>query len=203
MLLKTLENTLNHVLETDPLAMQGMAALAGNSVVLEIKGGVSRKIVMSITARGVKLYQDAGNPPGNTPGCTLRGSPVALLRYLTAGHVNPSSNTSLGIEIEGDLQFANRLSRVLSAMDIDWKQILSQLTGDYPARHIVGLLQSLATGFEKSRRSAAENLKYIVRERQDLVVSAQEAEVFYQQVDQLFARTQMLERRISQLSRER
>lgn len=194
MIINILQDAFNHLLASDPCASQRLARHAGKSVGFDLLG-TPLKLLASITAQGVRVA------PGSLDqaDCVLRGSPIALARYLNAKNVNPSTNAVLGVEIDGDLEFARQVSKIFRHLDIDWEEIFSPITGDLAAHHINRALSSLATGFGKARRSARQNIEYVLNERLEQVVHKDEAEGFYRQVDELAADVDKLELRINTL----
>ena len=195
MITRFLQETFNHLLATDPYSRQRLAEYAGKSVGFDLVGS-ALNLLVKINSQGISV--ESG--PLESADCVLRGSPVALARYLNEKNVNPSTNVSLGVEIEGDLEFARRVSKIVRNLEIDWTEIFSGITGDFAAHHFGRVVSSLATGLGKARVSARKNINYILSERLDHVVHQDEVEVFYREVDQLAADTEKLEQRINALT---
>lgn len=194
MIINILQGAFNNLLASDPCSSQRLAQHAGKSVGFDLLG-TPLKLLAGITAQGVRVTSGSLDQAN----CVLRGSPIALARYLNAKNVNPSTNAALGVEIDGDLEFAGQVSKVFRQLNIDWEEIFSGITGDFTAHHINRALSSLATGFGKARRSARQNLEYVLNERLEQVVHKDEAEGFYRQVDELAADVDKLELRINTL----
>ena len=123
---KILENSFNHLLQTDRDSQQKLAALAGKSVGIDLLNTPVQWLI-KLSPEGITV--DMG--PADHADCILRGTPIALIRYLNAKQVNPSTNKSLGVEIDGDLEFAREFSTILRQLDIGWEEILSPLIGDF------------------------------------------------------------------------
>ena len=122
MLTRILENTFNHLLASDYQGKQRLALHQGKSVGFNIKRtGQARglTLIATITREGLNMHSGSLEQCD----CSISGSPVALIRYMNAPQINPSTNQSLGIEIDGDLEFAREISSVFRSLDIDWEEI--------------------------------------------------------------------------------
>ena len=189
-----LENTFNHLLASDYQGKQRLSAHQGKSIGFNIMP-MRLELVATITSEGLSVQ--TGNI--NQADCSISGTPIALMQYLNASQINPSTNHSLGIEIGGDLQFAREISSVFQGLDIDWEEIFSKLIGDAPAHQLGRLVTNFRGNFKRSKESAKAHLHYIVTERTDQLVSAQEAERFYREVDKIAVDAAKLEQQIKQL----
>ncbi len=195
MITSLLEDIFNHLLQTDPDSKDKLAALSGKSVGFDI---TNMPIYLLATIHHEGLVFSLGSI--ENADCILRGRPVSLARYLNAKQVNPSTNANLGVEIEGDLEFARKISNIFRGLNIDWEGVFAQLIGDFPANQMATVFSSLRGGLERSKDSAQQHLHYLVTERLDQIVTQSEAEAFYQAVDKLEADAGRLEQKISQLT---
>ena len=195
MITKPLEDIFNHLLQTDPQSKAKLSLLSGKSV-----GFAFKKTPFKLQA--TINQQDLEFSIGSTEhaDCILHGTPIALARYLNTKHVNPSTNASLGVEIEGDLEFARKVSTIFRDLDIDWEEVFAQIIGDFPAHQLTNVFSGLRNGFERSRDSAGQHLQYLLTEKLDQVITQSEAETFYQAVDKLAADAGRLEQKINKLT---
>ena len=198
MITSLLGDTFNHLLQSDSLAKEKLTALAGKSVGFDIKNSPFQ-LLASINPEGMEFSLGSTQHAD----CILRGAPIALARYMNSKQVNPSTNASLAIEIEGDLEFARKISSIFRGLDIDWEDVFSQFMGDFPAHQLSRVMSKFRDGFERSKESAEQHLQYLISERLDQVVTQDEAEVFYRQVDQAAAAAHRLEQLVNRLDQSR
>ncbi len=194
MITKLLEDIFNHLLQTDPIAKEKLSALTGKSVGFAFKNSPFKLLAM-INQEGLEFSLGSVE----TADCVLHGTPIALARYLNAKHVNPSTNARLGVEIDGDLEFARKISNVFRDLDIDWEEVFSQVIGDFPANQLTSVFSNFRNGFKRSKDSAHQHLQYLVTEKLDQIVTQSEAEAFYLSVDRLAADAGRLEQKINKL----
>ncbi len=194
MIIDLIGNTFNHLLQSDPLAKQKLVVLAGKSVGFEIKNSPFRLLAL-ITTEGMEFSSGSIQQAD----CILRGTPIALARYMNSEGANPSTNVSLNVEIDGDLEFARKVSMIFRHLDIDWEEIFSKFVGDLPAHQLFRMMSGFRDGFERSKDSAQQHLNYLISERLNQVVSQDEAEIFYQGVDKAAADTHRLEQMFERL----
>lgn len=198
MLTRILENTFNHLLASDDQSKQRLVAHRGKSVGFHVKAagqGNGLTLIAVINSEGLNIRAGSDRHAD----CSISGTPIALIRYLNATQVNPSTNHSLGIEIDGDLEFAREISSVFRSLDVDWEEIFSQFVGDGPAHQLARLVSGFRSDILRSKDSAKAHLKYIVTDRMDQIVTMDEAQQFYQNVDRLVLDTAKLEQKINQL----
>ena len=203
MLTRILENTFNHLLASDYQGKQRLATHNGKSVGFKIKPVrqvfnqiTGYEIIATITNEGLSLHDGSAQQAD----CSISGTPIALIQYMNASHINPSTNSRLGIEIDGDLEFAREISSVFRGLDIDWEAIISQLIGDAPAFQLTKFISNFRQDIVSSKNSAKAHLHYIITDRLDQVVSVQEAEQFYSDVDQIAVDAIKLEQKINLLT---
>ena len=195
MITKPLEDIFNHLLQTDPQSKAKLSLLSGKSVGFALKNSPF-KLQATINQQGLEFSIGSTEHAD----CILHGTPIALARYLNTKHVNPSTNVSLGVEIEGDLEFARKVSTIFRGLDIDWEEVFAQIIGDFPAHQLTNIFSGLRNGFERSRDSAGQHLQYLLTEKLDQVITQSEAETFYQAVDKLAADAGRLEQKINKLT---
>ena len=195
MIAQIIENTFNHLLASDYQGKQRLSAHRGKSVGFDIKP-MGLQLIATITNEGLSMKTG----PVEQADCSIRGTPIALVRYMNTSQINPSTNYSLGIEIDGDLEFAREVSSVFRSLDIEWEEIFSKLIGDAPAYQLSKFMSTFRNNFERSKHSAKAHLRYIITDRMDQIVSSQEAELFYREVDQIAVDTAKLEQKINLLT---
>ena len=194
MIAQILENTFNHLLASDYQGKKRLGLHQGKSVGFNILP-MQVQLVATISNEGLSIHGGSVDQAD----CSISGTPLALIRYMNASHINPSTNHSLGIEVDGDLDFAREISGTFRSLDIDWEEIFSQVIGDAPAHQLGNFISNLRGDFKRSQDSAKAHLRYIVTERMDQIVSSHEAEQFYRDVDQIAIDAAKLEQKINLL----
>lgn len=103
------------------------------------------------------------------------------------------------VEISGDIHLAHKFQQLFAQLDIDLEEKLSHVTGDIIAHKIGNLFR---TGFNWAEESVTtfklNSKEFLQEERRDLPAEA-EANIFYQQVDEIRADFDRLSARIAQL----
>ena len=194
MLPQILENTFNYLLASDYQGKKRLNLHLGKSVGFNILP-MHLQLVATITNEGLSVNSGSVDQAD----CSISGTPIALIRYMNTTQINPSTNHMLGIEVDGDLEFAREISTTFRSLDVDWDEIFSQVIGDAPARQLGKFMTNLRGDFQRSKGSAKAHLNYIITERMDQIVSMQEAEQFYRDVDQIAVDTLKLEQKINLL----
>ena len=196
--LEGLEQGLNRLIGLDPEARRRLAVLHGRVVCIDLRG------------TGIRLYfvpghdgrlQVLGSLEGE-PDCTLSGSPFDLMR--AGDSTDGASQLFSGrVTIEGDTSTAHRFSEAMAALDVDWEEQLSRLTGDIAAHEIGRGVRALLREAERIGRSSRENLSEYLTEEARLLPHRFEVEDFLAEVDRLRDDTERLEARIDLLEKKR
>ncbi len=127
---------------------------------------------------------------------TISGSLTAL-GFSLAAPDNASSETR--IRIEGDTHTGHKFQQLFKQLDIDLEEKLANVTGDVLAHKIGQLFRSGRDWTRQSVETFRLNLEeFLQEETRDLPATA-EAEIFYQQVDDLRNDVERLQSRIERL----
>jgi ubiquinone biosynthesis accessory factor UbiJ len=165
------------VLDSDPVSLQ------------QLRGTVGRRLLMHITDRALYLQCEmtadglrlSWGTSDDVADVVLRGDMAAWLRCATWRRPGMSP----GMKIEGDMLLAQTWQRVAHNIDIDWAALLAPWLGD-------SLSQILAdTGAHATdhlagvaRRRLHDTVAY-AQEESCTLPAFQEAQIFYDDVDQL------------------
>lgn len=196
--LEGLEQGLNQLIRQDPAVGRRFASLHGRVVRIDLIGtGIALNFIPGHDGR----MQILGSIEGE-PDCTLRGSPLDLLR---AGEHSESAKQLFSgrVTIEGDNATAHRFSAALAGLDIDWEEQLSRLTGDIAAHEIGRGVRALLSEAARVSRSGRENLSEYLTEEARLLPHRYEVQDFLDEVDSLRDDCERLAARIALLERER
>ncbi len=192
-----LELLLNRYLSLDPELPPRLAPLYGRVIALEVLGlGLSWCLIP-----GPAGIQVLGQYEGE-PDCTLRGTPLALAR-LGSEHRRADQLFSGAVEISGDSELGHRFGNLLGALDIDWEEQLSKLTGDLLAHQAGNLVRGIGAWGREARASLAEDLPEYLQEELRLLPNRFEVEDYLAEVDRLRDDLERLEQRIGRLAARR
>jgi ubiquinone biosynthesis protein UbiJ len=192
--LGALEVAFNAALALDPETLQRLAKLEGKVIALELQAP-ALTLFVAPHAKGLRLMAWFDGVPDTT----LTGTPAGFLR-LASG--TPGSGMFSGdVAIRGDVELGRQFKRIFSALDFDWEEHLSHLTGDVIAHQAGNLLR----GFGAWVREAGENLRQgtgdYLKEESGALPTRPEVEAFARAVEALRADTDRLEARIKHLRR--
>ena len=123
-----LEIAINRYLWLDPRALDGLAALSGRSLVVELIG-LPHTLRLDLGPDGVCLARS----DDRATDALVRGTPVDLLSMLAASDASGRLFTG-DVTIEGDTELVQRIKAIVDDMDVDWEDVLSTRLGD-PLAH--------------------------------------------------------------------
>jgi ubiquinone biosynthesis accessory factor UbiJ len=192
-LLLPIELALNQVLSLDAASKQRLAKLEGRTLGIQVQ---QPSLALYIKVYGSKLHLSSMHEGDATT--TIIGAASSLLALLLKRE-ELSSLQGKGVELRGDIGFAQALQKLLLNLDIDWEFHLSRFIGDIPT-------QALHDGIEKTQRYASrtaqrvgEDVQNFLKEESGLLPSNAELEAFYAQVQDLVLRVDRSEARLSSL----
>lgn len=195
--LEGLERAVNAVISLDPDVGEQLAALHGKVVGIVLDGTSIRLYVVPGHDGRLQFLSQLDDEPD----ATLAGSPFDLLRASDAQQ-GVDQLFAGRVSIIGDTGVAQRFSRALARLDIDWEEHLAQLLGDIPAHEIGRAAKALRNESERLGESGRETLSDFLTEESRLLPHRFEVEAFLDDVDatrdeleRLAARVALLERR--------
>lgn len=182
-LIKTIEAAFNRYLSLDADASGYLQPLLGKVVQTEVSGlGIT--LVFIFTEQRVEVCEGFGAEAD----VVIRGAPVSLAS-VASGRVGLMQS---GIEIEGDVDTANRFSRMLERIDIDWEEHVAAVTGDKPA-HFLGRLKRGATDWMRQSKGDMErNIANYLRDETRHLPHQWEMDEFVDEVDGIRDRVDQL-----------
>ncbi len=195
--LATFEQLLNATLKLDPESAARLAPLHGKVIQIQVTG-LGFSLFLIPDPQGIQcLGQIEGEPD-----CVLRGTPWGLAN-LSNDRRSTEQVFSGAVSIEGDTALAQRFGDFIAALDIDWEEQLSRLTGDVAAHEIGGLFRGILGWGTQARATAEQNLKEYLQEELRMLPSAYEVQPFLVEVDRLRDDVERLEARIQRLESAR
>jgi len=100
------------------------------------------------------------------------------------------------IEIAGDMQLAIALNAFFRKIDIDWEDILSQITGDMVAHQVGGFARSAVDFVTETKDTLVEDVADYVKEETKLLPTRVETNRFFDDVSTLRDDVERLETKI-------
>lgn len=187
----TAERALNGYLDLDPQSRARLAALEGGVVALQVDGlGQTLFFVPGEDRMQVMLRFDA------RPDTLIRGSPLALARLGIAGE---TTRLPEGVHLEGDARLGQQFRDLLRAVDLDWEEWLSRLTGDMLAHQAGEIVRGLGSWARHAGDSLSADVAEYLREESGALPARDQVEEFMDAVDRLREDLDRLEARVGRL----
>jgi ubiquinone biosynthesis protein UbiJ len=189
-----LESAFNRYLLLDPAAGNRLAGLEGRVIALELRG-LDLMLVFRVQGQGIAFIDE----PGLTPDTVLRGTPLGITR-LGLGRGNATGTLFSGdVEIAGDVETGQAFKAVLDAIDIDWEEQLSRLTGDLLAHQMGNAARHAGSWLDHARLTLERDLSEYLQEELRVVPTRIEIENFIEDIGRLGMDTDRLEARLRRL----
>ena len=192
-----LEAALNSYLDLDASARKQMDKLHGRVIAFEILGLAQTVYLIPGPGKVQLLEVFEGDPD-----CCISGSPLALAR-MSDRYASSSQLFSGEVAIRGDTELAHQLSKILGAMDIDWEEQLSHLTGDLIAHRVGNLLRATRDWGANSNATLSLDIQEYLQEELRLLPGRLEIEHFLGSVDTLRDDVERLQARMTLLQKQR
>jgi ubiquinone biosynthesis protein UbiJ len=194
---ESIERSINALIALDPDTMNELAQLHGNLVRLEFDG---LPIALNVGVGEDGRLQVIGDLESE-PDATIAGSPLDLLRArdsekgvdeLFAGRVR----------LDGDNALAQRFSRAIGGLDIDWEEQMARLIGDIPAHELGRAASAVREQGRRLQSRGSETLSDYLTEESRLLPHRFEVEAFLADIDTLRDDVERLEARIAVLEKK-
>ena len=178
---KGLQSALNRYLRLDPDSNARMAALNGRCIGIELVG-LDLQLFIHPGEQGIRLsdHLDAGAEADTI----LRGTPLGMAR-LGLGQDTEKTLFSGAVTISGDVETGQTFKGILDAMDIDWEEQLSKLTGDVIAHQLGNGARRIGTLLKHGRRTLQQDIGEYLQEELRVLPSRIETENFSSDVTRL------------------
>jgi len=202
-----LETALELYLKQDPDALRHAAVLEGKVIALDITGtGLSLYFMPG--AKGILV---AGHYEGEAD-TRLRGSPFGFAKLMLGAREQGELRSKRGrpgvdalfegaVEIQGDTEAGQQFQDILSAVDWDWEEQLSRVTGDVIAHQTGNLARKVAQFINNSRSTLQQDVSEYLQEEARLLPARIEVGYFLDDVDQIRADVDRLGARVERLLR--
>jgi ubiquinone biosynthesis accessory factor UbiJ len=194
--LHSLETLINRTLALDPEAKAQVAELSGSTVALDITDW-KIKLVMELTEGGIKIQK---TEPEDID-ATISGPLLGILQTACAGG-DPATMRQTGLRMEGDIQLAEKLKRILSGLDLDWEEPLSRLLGPTAAGGLGSGIRHMRSLTKDLLKSGANQLATFLKTDSGCLPSEAEILHFNRAVTVLRFDADRLEARFNKLTSE-
>lgn len=193
-LFATVENGLNALLQTDRTTLRRLQALAGQ--VIEIQSTQpSFRLYVVLHGEGVQLAQRWET----SANCTLTATANQLVQ-LAISQEKTRILHEPGLSIEGNSGLLMEFAQILEDMQLDWQYLLHKWLGPVAAGLISGHIGTRASWLKQSAVSLKANFADYLAEETRLLVGQKEAQVRFNELEQLKLQLDRLEARAALIS---
>ncbi|NOX09814.1 MAG: Sterol-binding domain protein [Gammaproteobacteria bacterium] len=193
LLAASLETAINTVLGLDPEIASQLQQLEDKVILLNITTP-DIKFYFLPTDSKIQILSSYEDKPDTRIYCSLFD-----LLHLSIHGSDKSSLFSTNIEMRGDLETGRQFRDILNAIEIDWEDLLSRVTGDIAAHQIVRNTRKAKAYTQQSAKILGQDLTEYLQEEKRILPTAIQLENFYNDVDQLRYDSDRLEARIKRL----
>ena len=188
-----LEVAMNRYFALDEVAFASLADLEGRIIEIHFSG-LNESLYLFPGMDGLMVLSDFDGEADTR----LVGTPIALAQLSLAK--NPADVLFSGdVKIEGDTRLGQQFKKILSQINIDWEEQLSQYVGDIVAHQLGNGVRKLSAWMQRNQQSANLDMGEYLQEESRLSPAAAEINHFIHQVDTLRQDTDRLQARINHL----
>ena len=193
MIFELLELAGNKALEYDPESQRRLAKLQGKSMRLHLRP-MDQNITLTPQAHGLELSSsDLGEVD-----VTLSTTLTAMIK-ITRDGIEDADLEPGELEMRGDPIIGQRFAQVISDLNIDWEQLLSEQIGHAPAKAVTMVAKQTRSFAEESRDKIKELVSVMVKDELNLAPDKIEVDKFLDDVDDLRANVDRLKARVDSL----
>lgn len=191
--LTTLEKLINIVLAMASDGEHLLQPLSGKIVQIHIDPP-GFDIIMTFSEQSIQILESIQSEPD----VILSGSPVAFGLMSISG--TPSRALFSGkISMQGDSKTGHHFQQLFESLDINWQQQLSSILGQNAAQRIMHVIGQGKQWFSETGDAAREDVSEYLQEESRILPAQAEADMFFDDVDQLRANVDRLEARVKRL----
>jgi ubiquinone biosynthesis accessory factor UbiJ len=192
-LLTAQEIVLNRFLQLDPQASDQLKQLSGRAMQLELNGFNYYWLFKSDSIYVTKAYNGVID-------LILRGSVFDFMRLALSKR--DSAINAIPIQVSGDMEFAKQFNDLFANLHIDWEEQLSHFAGDTVAYSVMQFLKTLSQWSKQNIKNFGQNITDYAQAEIDCLVSDEELQIFFSDVDALRDEVARLQARIERLQRK-
>ncbi len=193
LLITTLETALNQYVSLDEDASLFLTPLAGKVIAINIHP-FDETIYLCPTTDKIQVLETYlpevdSTISGTLSAFGLMGLSTTPMRSIFSGEVT----------ITGDTDTAHKFQQLFDKLDIDWEEKLSQFTGDIIAHKIGNFFRSGQQWTAETVKTFKLNTKEFLQEETRDLPAGPEADILYNQIDEIRSDFDRLSARINQL----
>jgi ubiquinone biosynthesis accessory factor UbiJ len=192
MILSAQEAILNRYLNLDPETKEHLRRLSGK--VVKIEWG-PLTYYWFFKSDSIYLSKDYNGPAD----LVLRGSTFDFLRM--AFIKKEQALIDIPLQVSGDMEFGKQFKEFFSNLEIDYEEQLSRILGDPITYPLTQLLKTITLWAKQSMESLGQNLTNYVQREMNWLVSDEELQLFFSEVDDIRDDCARLEARIKMLEK--
>jgi ubiquinone biosynthesis protein UbiJ len=191
-ILSAQEVILNRYLNLDPESKAHLRKLSGKVIKVE---WVPLTYYWLFKSDSIYLSKDYNGPTD----LILRGSTFDFLRV--AFIKKDKALTDVPLQVLGDMEFGKQFKEFFSNLEIDYEEQLSKLLGDVAAYPMIQMLKIIRCWTRQNIENLGENLTNYVQTEMNWLVSDEELQLFFSDIDELRNDCARLEARIKMLEK--
>jgi ubiquinone biosynthesis accessory factor UbiJ len=191
-ILSAQEVILNRYLNLDPESKAHLRKLSGKVIKVE---WVPLTYYWLFKSDSIYLSKDYNGPTD----LILRGSTFDFLRV--AFIKKDKALTDVPLQVLGDMEFGKQFKEFFSNLEIDYEEQLSKLLGDVAAYPMIQMLKIIRCWTRQNIENLGENLTNYVQTEMNWLVSDEELQLFFSDIDELRNDCARLEARIKRLEK--
>ena len=184
---------INGWLGLDPDTASRLQPLEGRIIALHLRL-LELTVMLRVDQGRIALVRDTDAEPDTV----LHGTPLGMAR-LGLGRDSAGTLFSGEVEITGDVETGQAFKAALDAMDIDWEEQLSHLTGDIVAHQLGNLARSTGDWLRHGRTTLEKDIGEYLQEEVRVLPSRIEIENFIDAVGEIAMDVDRLEARLKRL----
>ncbi|OJA00004.1 hypothetical protein BEV13_04625 [Rickettsiella grylli] len=186
------EALLNRYLNLDPESKEQLRQLSGKVIKIEWGPLTYYWQFKSDSISFSKIY----NGPADL---VLRGSTFDFLRLIFSKN---KALTDIPLQVSGDMAFGMQFRAFFLNLEMDWEEQLAKILGDTAAYPVIQLLKAMRRWARESVKNLSENLTNYLQTEINGLISTEELQVFFSDIDELRDDCARLETRIERLEKK-
>jgi len=186
-----IEAVLNHVLTLDSASADRLQALAGKRLRVRLLE-LEQAFTLSVFETQVVLSAT----DTDAVDCSITTRMAVLPELRDTANITRLIKAD-ALDIDGDPMLAQRISQLFLSLNIDWEAHLAARVGDVPAYWLSQVFQRSRAWLKQQHQQQSAWVAETLIEEKRLLVSRTEFEIFSDEIQQLRAALDRIERRIS------
>ncbi|MFL0801483.1 MAG: SCP2 sterol-binding domain-containing protein [Agarilytica sp.] len=189
-----LEKSLNLALNYDPGTRNKLQALQDKSVRIKCESP-SLSLTFFIAQENVRVSSVDDDCSADV---TISGQARDFLKLI--GQPTHSLN-DLHIDVSGKVNLLNHIKNILSDIDVDWEEPLTEILGVIPGHTLAESIRSTVNWVKRQSNDFEQSLPDLLTEELRALPSESELNDYYKNVDQLSSASQRIDARVQRLKR--